>query len=384
MRFLAAGALLAGILALIGCGGGTQNPPPLRGDGNGNNGGSSQILSTPFVYVSNTGSDTISGFAIDPKTGELRAVPGSPFSTPSPAGLARDATGKYITVVNVNRGVSVIGTDPDTGALSDLHCIDREAPHSLPCYPLVTGTKGTPRFVTAKGETIYIGNVGSDDISVYIQDPPNGDLGTSIPSEFAAGIRGLRFLDFVGGQLWAAGDTGIARLIATGNINVQVDFVLDRSLGYRAAAMHDSGNYLYAIDANDALHDFCFHQLCALGEENQVPVASPQGASSIALHKNFAYVTHATSADIAIYSIDPGSCSGNTCTVSGALTFLNSIPAGAGATSARLFLGKFLYVANSGDGTISGYSIDDATGLLTAVPGSPVHTGTNPSFIAAP
>ena len=29
---------------------------------------------------------------------------------------------------------------------------------------------------------------------------------------------------------------------------------------------------------------------------------------------NFAYVTHTTSGDSSIYSIDPGSCSGNTCT----------------------------------------------------------------------
>jgi len=99
---------------------------------------------------------------------------------------------------------------------------------------------------------------------------------------------------------------------------------------------------------------------------------------------NFAYVTHTTSGDSSIYSIDPGSCSGNTCTISGELTFLTSIRTGAGATSARIFLGKFLYVANSGDGTISGYSIDDGTRLLTGVPGSPVHTGTNPTFIAAP
>jgi DNA-binding beta-propeller fold protein YncE len=384
MRFQASGTLLTGILALIGCGGGTQNPAAPGGEGNGNNNSNNQTASTPFVYVSNTGSDTISGFAIDAKTGELRPVAGSPFATPAPAGLARDRTGKYITVANVNKGLSVIGTAPQTGALSDLHCIDREAPGAFPCYPFPTGTKGTPRFVTAKGETIYIGNVGSDDISVYIQDPPNGDLGTSIPSEFAAGIRGLRFLDFVGGKLWAAGDSGIARLRAPGSINVQLDFVLDRSVGYRAAAMHGSGNYLYAIDANDAVHDFCLHSQCALGEENQVPVASPQGASSIAVQGNFAYVTHSTSRDISIYSIDPGSCSGNTCTVSGALTFLTSIPAGGGASSARVFLGKFLYVANSADGTVSGYRIDDATGLLTPVPGLPVHTGANPVFIAAP
>jgi len=32
---------------------------------------------------------------------------------------------------------------------------------------------------------------------------------------------------------------------------------------------------------------------------------------------------------------------------------------------------KFLYTANTGDGTISGFSIDSATGTLTPVSGSP-------------
>ena len=336
------------------------------------------------MFVSNSGSDSVSGFAIDSSTGTLTPVAGSPFSTPAPAGLARDATGKYLTVVKVNAGVSVIGVDPKTGALSDLHCVDREAPHPAPCYPFPTGTKGAPRFVTAKQETIYIGNVGSDDVSVYVQDPPNGDLGTSIQSEFPAGISGLKFLDFVGGKLWAAGDSGIAQLGASpGVITLKVDFVLNNSVGYRAAAMHASGKYLYAIDENDAVHDFCMDSACARGEENQNPVASPNGASSIAVLDDFAYVTHANSGDVSIYSIDPGSCTGNSCAARGALSLLGSIPSGAGATSARIFLGKFLYVANPGDGTVSGYSIDNKIGLLTPVPGSPFKTGANPTFIAA-
>jgi 6-phosphogluconolactonase len=86
---------------------------------------------------------------------------------------------------------------------------------------------------------------------------------------------------------------------------------------------------------------------------------------------------------VSVYSIDAGSCEGNTCSGSGALTFISSFPAAAGATSARIFLGKFLYLANAGDGTVSGYIFDNKTGLLTPVAGSPFHTGQNPTFIAA-
>jgi hypothetical protein len=61
-------------------------------------------------------------------------------------------------------------------------------------------------------------------------------------------------------------------------ITLKVDFVLNNSVGYRAAAMHASGKYLCAIDENYAVHDFCMDSACALGEENQVPVASPNDA----------------------------------------------------------------------------------------------------------
>jgi 6-phosphogluconolactonase (cycloisomerase 2 family) len=381
--FCAAPALIVGFALLLGCGGSGNLSTSTPSSGGGNGSGSGQGLTTPFVFVSNTDSGTVSGFAINPTTGALTPVPGSPFSTPTPVGLARDDPGKYLTVANGKSGVSVIGVDPQTGALSDLHSIDNEAPGSLRCYPLITNTHGSPQFVAAQKETIYVGNVGSDDISVFLQNPPNGDLGTSIPSEFMSGTHHLNFLDFLGGRLYAAGDSGIAQMKArSGTITLVVNFVLDSSVGYRAVAIHNSRNFLYAIDENDSIHVFCLHMLCDLGEENQIPVASPNGASSIVILANFAYVTHSNSGDVSVYSIDPGSCTGNSCTISGALTFVKSFPAGTGATSARIFLNKFLYVANATDGTVSGYSIDSQTGLLSPVPGSPFQTGRNPTFIA--
>lgn len=384
MRLLCAGLIMP-VMFLLGCGG--SDPAHLNaGDTSlhvGGTGGRPSGLSssTSFIYVSNSGSNSVSGFSIDPGTGALTQVAGSPFTTPTPAGLARDGTTKYLTVANGNLtggfpGISVIGIHPHTGALFDLHCVDKEFPGNLPCYPLISNTHGTPRFVAAQQETIYVGNTRSDDVSVFVQDPPNGDLGTNIPSEFSAAVTSLRFLDFVGGKLWAAGDSGIAELQASpGTIALSTSFVLDRSIGYRAAALHGSGKFFYAIDENDAVHIFCFQPSCALGEQNQAPLASLSGASSIVIQDDFAYVTHSNSADVAVYSIDP---------TDGALALLTSVPAGTGATSARIFLGKLLYVANSGDGTVSGYQIDSKTGLLTPVPSSPFKTGTNPTFIAAP
>ncbi len=68
---------------------------------------------------------------------------------------------------------------------------------------------------------------------------------------------------------------------------------------------------------------------------------------------------------VSAYSIDA---------TSGVLTTVPGSPfaAGAGPTTAAADLtGKFLYVANGDDSTISAYAINSSTGALTAVAGSP-------------
>ncbi|OLD15387.1 MAG: hypothetical protein AUJ01_12260 [Acidobacteria bacterium 13_1_40CM_3_65_5] len=44
--------------------------------------------------------------------------------------------------------------------------------------------------------------------------------------------------------------------------------------------------------------------------------------------------------------------------------------------------GRFLYVSNRNAGTVSGFRIDEATGTLTAVPGSPFVAGLDASNVA--
>jgi 6-phosphogluconolactonase (cycloisomerase 2 family) len=77
--------------------------------------------------------------------------------------------------------------------------------------------------------------------------------------------------------------------------------------------------------------------------------------------------------------------SGQTCTVtngtgtagSADITTVTVSCAGGSAS-----VGKFAYVANNGDGTISAYTIDSTTGKLTAVAGSPYADGTTPAAVS--
>jgi 6-phosphogluconolactonase len=61
----------------------------------------SSNASAEFAYVANQGGNTISGYVIDPVSGVLNPVPGSPFVTGTgPRSVAADPTGHYVYVPN--------------------------------------------------------------------------------------------------------------------------------------------------------------------------------------------------------------------------------------------------------------------------------------------
>ena len=116
-----------------------SNQPFLTG-GNGSGGGfysSNRIIvvkgpTTDFLYASNSGSNTVSAFTINPASGYLMPVPGSPFSTgalndPSNSGISLAATpdGQYLYAgstgydTNFNPApITIFSIDPTTGALT--------------------------------------------------------------------------------------------------------------------------------------------------------------------------------------------------------------------------------------------------------------------------
>jgi 6-phosphogluconolactonase (cycloisomerase 2 family) len=82
----------------------------------------------------------------------------------------------------------------------------------------------------------------------------------------------------------------------------------------------------------------------------------------------------------------PNSVSGFSAAADGALTAVPGSPFATGGTGAgggffasnritTAIAKNFLYAANSGSNDVSGFSIDPATGVLSAVPGSPFATG---------
>ena len=63
-----------------------------------------------FLYAANTIANTISGFAIDPTTGSLTVVPGSPFTSTAgtgPSAMAIDASNKFLYVATQGSSDSI-------------------------------------------------------------------------------------------------------------------------------------------------------------------------------------------------------------------------------------------------------------------------------------
>ena len=114
---------------------------------------------------------------------------------------------------------------------------------------------------------------------------------------------------------------------------------------------------------------------------NGVGTASNVDITNIAVKcttnpSRFVYVANGGSNSISAYSIDA---------LSGVLTPIGGSPYSVGKAPSSIAvdpLSHFAYVSNQADGDVSGFAIDRVSGALTAVSGSPFPTGFGPSSVA--
>jgi len=143
-----------------------------------------------FLFVSSVNTPDLFAFTIDPTTGTLSAVPGSPFSlgcvSPSaqptvastgcsPGGLTVDPSGAFLYVTSGSaNAVYALSIDPNTGALA-----------LLPDSPVAATS--SPDFVTANGGFLYVSNNASPlSVSIFSLNPATGGLTQIIGSPVAA------------------------------------------------------------------------------------------------------------------------------------------------------------------------------------------------------
>jgi 6-phosphogluconolactonase (cycloisomerase 2 family) len=340
-----------------------------------------------YIYISSPtpggtpAQQTISGFVVDTVKvpGSLALVTGSPFlENLDPEQMAIHPSGKFLFVLNPTSGtdanVSVFQIDPSTGALT-----------KNPNSPFSAGGGVTPQVVIADptGRYLYVGNFQSattnatGTLNSYLIDQTTGDLtpttssSTPIPVNpvgLVADPTGKRIYAY-GGNNRAAGLTGAA---------IQ-EYIIDSTTGNpvpsggggigqipRCLAMDPKGRFLFSgrgqlggfIDTNP---------IPSVGGSLQPPVSSlslgtGNFPSSLTVDNGGNFLYAVINENLQGYTIDQ---------TTGALAPMQGSPFGvAGTTTQSLAvdpIGPFLYALGAG---VEAFQIG-STGGLTPVPGSP-------------
>ena len=143
-----------------------------------------------FLYASNYDDSmgSISAYTINPNTGVLQQIAGSPFATqsgyPGPSHLAIDPSGRFLYVglggtVNANDLVAAFSIDPSTGALTPVSG-----------SPFTAGNGSFNVSVDQAGKYLYVANSFDNDVSAFTIDPTTGALNSVSGSPFATGAVG--------------------------------------------------------------------------------------------------------------------------------------------------------------------------------------------------
>jgi 6-phosphogluconolactonase len=120
-----------------------------------------------FAYVGNTGSNNVSGYTINPATGALTPITGSPFTAKTqPPCVAVEPSGKFAYVANnLSNNVSGYTIDPTSGALTP-----------ITGSPFAAGTHPASVAVDPSGKFAYVANNLSNNVSGYTINPATGAL----------------------------------------------------------------------------------------------------------------------------------------------------------------------------------------------------------------
>jgi len=151
-----------------------------------------------FAYVANRISNTVSAYAIDPNSGALAPIGGSPFAAngTTPTALAVDPNGQFLYVANSGSGtVSVFSINAATGVLT--------------ATGLGTATGSSPGALTIDptDHYLYVANLTSNNVSAYAID--NGTLTQVVGSPFNVGAEPASLaIDPNGNFLYATNFTG--------------------------------------------------------------------------------------------------------------------------------------------------------------------------------
>ena len=373
------------ILAVIGgaCGKGVFSDTP--------SGGSPTPTPSPgtgaFLYVTNTKDGKVSEFSRNTTTGKLKLIGTvKAGAAGGPVGITVDPSGKFLYVANSSdNSVHQFIINLTTGKLS-----------AIGAGSVAAGTSPQQISVTPEDNFAYATNFGTPSISGYSLNAGTGALGTP-PTSTGTGLTGpfgvlaatISAADFLYVSDNGAAGQLLSYLITAGALGVPSSVhslgpVV--TVGTPGPLVIGLGNkFVYVTDLKLGVVSQFSTGVGPLSFVTSVATSSP-GTPAVGLalattpsSNLFLYVANQSANTVSIFSVNA---------VTGVLTLL-------GATSAILSAptgvavdpsGQFAYVTNQNGGTVTQFSIDSTTGALTLVQTksteSPANASSGPQFMA--
>ena len=336
-----------------------------------------------FALVSNNSDNSISIFAVNPATAMLTSVIGSPVAELGTAGgpqaIAVSAVCPFAYVANNNdSNASGFQLDPLSGALTP-----------IPGSPFSTGLFPQGVAISPDCARLYVTNNGDSTLSGFAIDTSSGALTPLAGSPFSLGMvspYGLTF-DGTGSKLYVADESANAVLgfsldASTGAPSALSGSPYPAGASARYPSIPLNGLYLYVANANaGSVSAFAIDPASGvLTPMAGSPFLAGVGPFNVAINPagSFAYVPNVDDNTISGYSIDAST---------GALAPLPGSPFTAPALNAPISLainptGTLASCANVGGNTIVTFAINPSTGTLSLSPAPPVATGSGPVSIA--
>ena len=338
-----------------------------------------------LAYVVNYGSSNISAFSINASTGAIDAitVPGSLSTTgPSPISIAASPDGKFAFVANQGGGVSAYTINPSTGALG-----------TVTGSPFAAGATPFAVTVSPDGRFAYVANYTSNSISAYTINSSTGALGTNTvpgsPFDNGAFTRPTSITVSPNGKFAYVANYENRSVSAytinpsTGALATVTGSPFRAGGGSWFVTVSPDSKFAYVANYNsDSISAYTIDPISgALGEVAGSPFANGTStfpsAISISADTKFAYIANERYDSVSVYTIDSSTGALGTSTA-----LSSPFAADDGPVSITLSPdGKFAYTANYNSGSISAYTINPSTGALGAVISSPFKAGTQPRSV---
>lgn len=391
--------LLPLVLLLSGCGDGGGDGGGFGGVG-GTLGGAG---TTSILYVTNSGSNNVSGYSINATSGILAAIPGSPFSNvSSPSAMAVSSNGFFAYVTNSSASNVTAFRVSTEGALLLVP--------PTPVNPNPVAVDAAPSALAISSDTkhLYVANNGTDTVTAFNIEAAGAltlisqTAGNTNPTAVNGADPASIAIPQSGKFLYAAnsgsndvtafsiGATGLLSRIAPSGANANP--ISTGGKVPKDVAISPNGSFLYV--ANSGSDNLTVFQIGANGlltlvmpaGSNTNPVSTggtTPNALMISLDGRFLYAANG-GGNVSVFTIGGD---GLLTLVPSAAGNLNPVSAGTGPVALTMSSdGQFLYVANQG-GRVSAYTVNTETGILTpltALVGNPFLAGTTPSAIATP